>query len=50
MVEVKEKMKAQLIDQNIMAQANEAAKTVVAELLAATIQAVDPEFTVIVVY
>ena len=50
MVEVKEKMKAQLIDQNIMAKANEAAKTVVAELLAATIQAVDPEFTVIVVY
>ena len=50
MLEVKEKMKAQLIDQNIMAKANEEAKTVVAELLAATIQAVDPEFTVIVVY
>ena len=50
MVEVKEKMKAQLIDENIMAKANEEAKTVVAELLTATIQAVDPEFTVIVVF
>ena len=50
MVEVKEKMKAQLIDENIMAKANEEAKVVVADLLAATIQTVDPEFTVVVVF
>lgn len=50
MTEVKEKMKAQLIDENIMAKANEEAKIVVAELLTATIQAVDPEFTVVVVF
>ena len=50
MIEVKEKMKAQLIDENIIAKANEAAKEVVAELLTATIQAVDPEFTVVVVF
>ena len=50
MLEVEEKMKAQLIDENIMAKANEEAKTVVAELLTATIQAVDPEFTVVVVF
>ena len=50
MVEVKEKMKAKLIDENIMAKANEEAKTVVAELLTATIQSVDPEFAVIVVF
>ena len=50
MLEVEEKMKAQLIDENIMAKANEEAKVVVAELLTATIQAVDPEFTVVVVF
>lgn len=50
MLEVEEKMKAQLIDENIMAKANEEAKIVVAELLTATIQTVDPEFTVIVVF
>lgn len=50
MLEVKEKMKAQLIDDNIMAKANEEAKIVVAELLTATIQAVDPEFSVVVVF
>ena len=50
MLEVEEKMKAQLIDENIMAKANEGAKIVVAELLTATIQAVDPEFTVVVVF
>lgn len=50
MVEVKEKMKAQLIDENIMTKANEEAKTVVEELLTATIQSVDPEFTVVVVF
>ena len=50
MLEVEEKMKAQLIDDNIMAKANEEAKVVVAELLTATIQTVDPEFTVVVVF
>lgn len=50
MLEVEEKMKAQLIDDNIMAKANEEAKIVVAELLTATIQAVDPDFTVVVVF
>ena len=50
MLEIEEKMKAQLIDENIMAKANEEAKVVVAELLTATIQSVDPEFTVIVVF
>lgn len=49
MIEVKEKMKAQLIDEDIMARANEETKIVVAELLAATVHAVDPEFTVVVV-
>ena len=49
MIEVEEKMKAQLIDQNIMAIANEDAKRVVTELLTATVHAVDPEFTVVVV-
>lgn len=49
MLEVKEKMKAQLVDRNILAAANEAAKTVVAELLTATVQSVDPEFTVVIV-
>lgn len=50
MLEIEEKMKAQLIDGNIMAKANEEAKVVVAELLTATIQAVDPEFNVVVVF
>ena len=50
MLEIEEKMKAQLIDENIMAKANEEAKVVVAELLTATIQTVDPEFTVVVVF
>ena len=50
MLEIEDKMKAQLIDENIMAKANEEAKIVVAELLTATIQAVDPEFTVVVVF
>ena len=50
MIEVKEKMKAQLIDKDIIAKANEEAKTTVAELLSATVQSVDPEFTVVVVH
>lgn len=49
MIEVEEKMKAQLIDKNIIAEANEDAKRVVAELLAATVHSVDPDFTVVVV-
>ena len=50
MLEIEEKMKAQLVDENIMAKANEEAKVVVTELLTATIQTVDPEFTVVVVF
>lgn len=49
MIEVKEKMKAQLIDKNIIADANKDAKAVVAELLTATVHSIDPEFTVVVV-
>lgn len=50
MIEIKEKMKAQLIDQNMIDKANEEAKAVVEELLTATVQAVDPEFTVVIVH
>jgi len=49
MIQVTDKMKAKLIDENIIAVANENAKKVVAELLSATVQAVDPEYTVVVV-
>jgi len=49
MIQVSTNMKAKLIDENILAAANESAKTVVADLLSATVQAVDPEFTVVVV-
>ena len=49
MIQVTDKMKAKLIDDNIIAIANESAKIVVAELLSATVQAVDPEYTVVVV-
>lgn len=48
-IEIKEKMKAQLIDKNMIAKANEEAKNEVARLLSATVQSVDPEFTVVVV-
>ena len=48
-MQVHDKMKAKLIDENIIAAANENAKNVVAELLSATVQSVDPEFTVVVV-
>lgn len=47
--QVGEKMKAALIDKNILAEANENAKTVVADLLSATVQSIDPAFTVVVV-
>lgn len=49
MIQVNDKMKAKLIDENILAEANKDAKLVVAELLSATVQSVDPEFTVVVV-
>ena len=48
-IQVTGKMKAKLIDENIIAAANKNAKTVVADLLSATVHAVDPEFTVVVV-
>lgn len=48
-IQVHDKMKAKLIDENIIADANENAKTVVTELLTATVHSIDPEFTVIVV-
>lgn len=49
MVQVTDRMKAKLIDENIIAEANKNAKTVVADLLSATVQSIDPEFTVVVV-
>ena len=48
-IQVNNKMKAKLIDDNIVAIANEQAKIVVAELLSATVRAVDPEFDVVIV-
>ncbi|MGN1028404.1 MAG: DUF4230 domain-containing protein [Faecousia sp.] len=48
-IQVNEKMKAKLIDENVIAVANENAKTVVADLLSVTVQSIDPEFTVVVV-
>lgn len=48
-MQVNNQMKAKLIDDNIIAVANENAKAVVAELLSATVQSVDPEFSVVVV-
>lgn len=47
--QVNDRMKAKLIDDNIIAVANENAKLVVAELFSATIHSVDPDFTVLVV-
>lgn len=49
MIQVTDKMKAKLIDENIIAIANENAKIVVTDLLSATVQSIDPEFTVVVV-
>ena len=48
-IQVNNQMKAKLIDDNIIAVANENAKTVVADLLSTTVQSIDPEFTVVVV-
>ena len=49
LIQVNDKMKAKLIDENIIAVANESAKTVVAELLSATVRSIDPDYTVVVV-
>lgn len=49
MLQVSDKMKAKLIDENIIAVANESAKIVVADLLSATVRSIDPEYTVVVV-
>ena len=48
-IQVNDKMKARLIDKDVIAVANENAKTVVADLLSVTVQSIDPEFTVVVV-
>lgn len=48
-IQVNNNMKAKLIDDNVIAVANESAKTVVADLLSATVHSIDPEFTVVVV-
>ena len=48
-MQVTTNMKAKLIDEDILSVANESAKTVVADLLTATVQSIDPEFTVVVV-
>ena len=48
-MQVSNKMKAKLIDDNIIDLANANAKTVVAELLTATVRSVAPEYSVIVV-
>lgn len=49
MIQVADKMKAKLIDENILSVANENAKIVVAELLSSTVHSIDPEYTVVVV-
>ena len=48
-IQVNNQMKAKLIDENIIAVANENAKTVVADLLCATVASIAPEFPVVVV-
>lgn len=47
--QVNDKMKAKLIDADIISVANESAKIIVRDLLSATVHSIDPEFTVIVV-
>lgn len=49
MMQVQYKMKSKLLDENIIAEANESAKRSVAELLSVTVHSIDPEFTVVVV-
>lgn len=48
-IQVGDKMKAKLIDDNIIDIANASAKTVVAELLSATVHSIAPEYSVVVV-
>ena len=48
-IQVSDKMKAKLIDENVADLANANAKSVVAELLGATVRSVAPEYTVVVV-
>lgn len=48
-MQVTDKMKAKLIDDNIIELANANAKSVVAELLSATVHSVAPEYSVVVV-
>ena len=48
-VQVSDKMKAKLIDDNIIDLANASAKTVVAELISATVHSIAPEYSVVVV-
>jgi len=48
-IQVSDKMKAKLIDENVVDLANANAKSVVAELLGATVRSVAPEYSVIVV-
>ena len=48
-IQVTNNMKAKLIDENVIAAANENAKIVVGQLLSATVHSIDPEFTVVVV-
>lgn len=49
MIQVNDKMKAKLIDEDVIAIANDSAKKVVADLLTATVHSIDPDFTVVVV-
>ena len=49
MIRVSDKMKAKLIDDNVIELANRSAKSVVAELLGATVRSVAPEYTLVVV-
>ena len=48
-IQVHDKMKAKLIDDNIIDLANKKAKLVVKDLFSTTVQAIDPEYTVVIV-
>jgi len=49
LIQVNDKMKAKLIDENVIAVANDSAKKVVEDLLTTTVHSIDPDFTVVVV-
>lgn len=49
MIQVSDKMKAKLLDENVVDLANANAKVVVAELLSTTVRSVAPEYSVVVV-